>query len=57
MAAAALERVRHQLNLSWGILPFMLLILLGNLLIAWRGGAPAGENLLAPARVRVGKRS
>jgi drug/metabolite transporter (DMT)-like permease len=42
---------------GWGILPFMLLILLGNLLIAWRGGAPAGENLLAPARVRVGKKS
>ena len=36
---------------GWGILPFVLLILLGNLLIAWRGGAAAGENLLAPVRV------
>ena len=35
---------------GWGILPFMLLILLGNLLIAWRGGAPAGERMLATAR-------
>jgi hypothetical protein len=29
----------------------MLLILVGNLLIAWRGGAPAGESRLAPARI------
>ena len=34
---------------GWGILPFMLLILVGNLLIAWRGGAAVGDNLLAPA--------
>jgi drug/metabolite transporter (DMT)-like permease len=33
---------------GWGILPFMLLILVGNLLIAWRGGAAGGDNLLAP---------
>jgi drug/metabolite transporter (DMT)-like permease len=36
---------------GWGILPFMLLILVGNLLIAWRGGAAAGDNLLAPVPV------
>ena len=36
---------------GWNILPFMLLILVGNLLIAWRGGAAAGDNLLAPALV------
>src|SRR5438093_592628 len=33
---------------GWGILPFILLILVGNLLIAWRGGAAGGDNLLAP---------
>jgi len=33
---------------GWNILPFMLLILVGNLLIAWRGRAAAGDNLLAP---------
>jgi hypothetical protein len=36
---------------GWGILPFLLLILLGNLLLGWRGGTSAGENLLAPVRV------
>ena len=36
---------------GWGILPFMLLILVGNLLIAWRGGAPADADLLAPVPV------
>jgi drug/metabolite transporter (DMT)-like permease len=36
---------------GWGILPFMLLILLGNLLIAWRGGVPAGDHLLGPVPV------
>jgi drug/metabolite transporter (DMT)-like permease len=28
---------------AWGILPFLLLILIGNVLIAWRGGAPSDE--------------
>ncbi len=36
---------------GWNILPFMLLILVGNLLIAWRGGAAVGDNLLAPVPV------
>jgi len=36
---------------GWGILPFMLLILFGNLLIAWRGGVPTGEHLLGPMPV------
>ena len=42
---------------GWGILPFMLLILLGNLLIAWRGGAPGRENLLAAARIPEARES
>jgi drug/metabolite transporter (DMT)-like permease len=36
---------------GWSILPFMLIILAGNLLIAWRGGTSAGDNLLAPMPV------
>ncbi len=36
---------------GWNILPFMLLILVGNLLIAWRGGTAVGDNLLAPVPV------
>ena len=36
---------------GWNILPFMLLILVGNLLIAWRGGVAVGDNLLAPVPV------
>ena len=35
---------------GWRILPFLLIILAGNLLIAWRGGASARDKLLAPAR-------
>src|SRR5439155_22273661 len=36
---------------GWNILPFMLLILVDNLLITWRGGAAVGDNLLAPVPV------
>jgi drug/metabolite transporter (DMT)-like permease len=33
---------------AWGILPFMLLIVLGNIMIAWRGGGTLGNEVSRP---------
>jgi drug/metabolite transporter (DMT)-like permease len=33
---------------AWGILPFMLLIVLGNIMIAWRGGGTLGDEVSRP---------
>jgi hypothetical protein len=32
----------------WGILPFMLLIVIGNVLIVWRGGGAVRDELSGP---------